>query len=130
MRVAGKKSILVIDDSASIRLFIRGLLEEANYNVCEASDGVEGLDRYRSEDVDLIITDVYMPRKTGLEFVVDLRKENKEIKVIVLSDGGETNFSNDLGIVEALGATCFIKKDLIKEKLLEVVNESFIDNED
>lgn len=122
-----KKNILVIDDSTSIRKIIRSLLEEAEYNVYEACDGKEGIDTYRKNgNIDLVITDVYMPNKTGLEFVVELREENKDINVIVLSDGGEKNFTNEFNICESLGATTFIKKDLITDQLIDLVNRAFI----
>jgi two-component system, chemotaxis family, chemotaxis protein CheY len=121
-----KKNILVIDDSTSIRSFLRFMLEEAKYSVCEASNGEEGIEVYKNlGDIDLIITDIYMPQKSGLELVVELRKEYKDIKVIVLSDGGKNNFSNELGVCEALGATYFMKKDLIKDELIKLVDKIF-----
>lgn len=123
-----KKNILVTDDSQSIRSFIRGLLEEANYNVVEASDGEEGIEVFKnSGNIDLIITDIYMPEKSGLELVVELREENKDLKIIVLSDGGKNNFSNELGVVEALGATHFLKKDLVKDQLIDLVNKVLLE---
>jgi len=123
-----KKNILVTDDSQSIRSFIRGLLEEANYNVVEASDGKEGIEVFKnSGNIDLIITDIYMPEKSGLELVVELREENKDLKIIVLSDGGKNNFSNELGVVEALGATHFLKKDLVKDQLIDLVNKVLLE---
>ena len=104
----GKKNILVIDDSATIRNFIRLMLEEANYKVWEACDGQEGSEAYKKyDDIDLVITDIYMPRKSGLEVVVELTKEYKDIKVIVLSDGGKDHFSNELGVCEALELLTF-----------------------
>jgi len=121
-----KKNILVVDDIASIRTFVRIILEDANYNVYEASNGEEGIEVYKeSGNIDLIITDIYMPKKTGLELVVELRKENKDIKVIILSDGGKNNFSNELGVCEALGATYFIKKDMIIDELIKLVDKIF-----
>lgn len=119
-----EKNILLIDDSASIRMFIRGLLEDENYNVYEAINGEDGLVKFKEiGNIDLVITDIYMPKKSGLEFVVDLREKDKVTKVIVLSDGGQYNFSNELGVVEALGATTFLKKDLIKVELISKVKE-------
>ncbi|AGF56308.1 MULTISPECIES: response regulator [Clostridium] len=119
-----EKNILLIDDSASIRMFIRGLLEDENYNVYEAINGEDGLVKFKElGNIDLVITDIYMPKKSGLEFVVDLREKDKQTKVIVLSDGGQYNFSNELGVVEALGATTFLKKDLIKDELISKVKE-------
>lgn len=122
----GKKNILVVDDSATIRNFIRLILEEANYEVCEAADGEEGIEVYKkSGNIDLIITDIYMPKKSGLELVIELKNEYKNAKIIVLSDGGEKNFANEMGICETLGATYFIKKDLIKDELVKLVNKVF-----
>ena len=121
-----KKNILVTDDSASIRSFIRFILEEANYEVFEACNGEEGIQVYKNAgNIDLIITDIYMPEKSGLELVVELSEVNKDIKIIVLSDGGKNNFSNELGVCEALGATYFIKKDLIKDELIKLVDKVF-----
>lgn len=123
-----KKNILVTDDSASIRSFIRFILEEANYEVFEACNGEEGIQVYENDgNIDLIITDIYMPKKSGLELVVELRKVNKNIKIIVLSDGGQNNFSNELGVCEALGATYFMKKDLIKDELIKLVDKIFLE---
>lgn len=123
-----KKNILLIDDSTSVRKIIRALLEQADYNVYEACDGEDGIQKYKQlGNIDLVVTDVYMPKKSGLEFVVEIREEQEDVKIIVLSDGGEKNFSNELGIVEALGATTFIKKEFIKDKLINLVNEMFIE---
>ena len=124
----GKKNILVTDDSASIRSFIRGLLEEANYDVVEAGDGEEGIEVYKkTSNIDLIITDIYMPNKSGLELAVELKKLKKDLKIIVLTDGGKNNFSNELGVCEALGATYFMKKDLIKGELINLVDKAFLE---
>ncbi|WP_315074047.1 response regulator [uncultured Clostridium sp.] len=121
-----QKNILVVEDSSTVRKFIRLILEKANYNVYETCDGEEGIEIYKKlGNIDLVITDIYMPKKTGLELVVELREENKDIKVIVISDGGENNFSNELGVCEALGATYFIKKDMIIDELIKLVNKIF-----
>lgn len=59
-----EKNILLIDDSASIRMFIRGLLEDENYNVYEAINGEDGLVKFKElGNIDLVITDIYMPKK-------------------------------------------------------------------
>jgi len=121
-----QKNVLVVDDISSIRTFIRLILEAENYNVFEASNGEEGIEVYKkSGNIDLIITDIYMPKKSGLELVVELREEYKDINVIVISDGGKNNFSNELGVCEALGATYFIEKDLIIDELIKLVNKVF-----
>ncbi|HDK7155506.1 TPA: response regulator [Clostridium botulinum] len=121
-----QKNILVIDDSASIRGFVRNILEKANYNVYEACDGEEGIEVYKKcGNIDLVMTDIYMPKKSGLEVVVELQKKYKGTKIIVFSDGGKDNFTNESGVCEALGAAYFIRKDLIRDKLLDLVNIIF-----
>ena len=66
-----------------------------------------------------------MPNKSGLELAVELKKMKKDLKIIVLTDGGKNNFSNELGVCEALGATYFMKKDLIKDELVKLVDKVF-----
>lgn len=119
-----ERNILLIDDSISVRKFIRGLLEEENYKVYEAENGEEGLQEFeRLGNIDLVITDIYMPKKSGLEFVVELRENDQDTKIIVLSDGGQYHFSNELGVVEALGATSFLKKDLVRDELVSKIKD-------
>ncbi|KAJ48893.1 response regulator [Clostridium tetanomorphum DSM 665] len=105
------------------------LLEESNYKVYEASNGEEGIEVFKkNSNIDLIITDIYMPKKTGIEVLIELEKGYKGIKIIVLSDGGKENFNNELGICESLGAMYFMKKDDVKQKLLPLINEVLLEN--
>jgi CheY-like chemotaxis protein len=66
--------ILVIDDNAAIRELLRFLLEEEGYEVIEAADGAEGLQRYQAAPTDLVITDLQMPGMDGLELLMALRR--------------------------------------------------------
>lgn len=119
-----QKNILVVDDNPVTRKFIKLILEKGSYNVIEASDGADAIDIFNKlGDIDLIITDIYMPNKTGMELVVELREENKNINIIIFSDGGENNFSNELGVCEALGATYFMKKEMIMDELIKLVDK-------
>ncbi|ADK14413.1 MULTISPECIES: response regulator [Clostridium] len=123
----GKKNILIIDDSLSVRQFIRKILEKANYKVYEAGDGEEGIKVFKeSGNIDLVITDIYMPKKSGIEVLIELKKEYEDLKIIILSDGGEKDFSDENGICEDLGATYFFKKNWVKDELIELVNRIFI----
>lgn len=115
------ENILIIDDSSSIRSFIRLMLEDANYNVVEAENGAIGIEKFRAGNFDLVITDIYMPVKSGLQVVVTLKKEYPKIDIIVLSDGGKDHFSDYMGVCEALGATYFLSKAQIKSDLLQLI---------
>ena len=66
--------ILVIDDNAAIRELLRLVLEDEGYEVIEAADGAEGLQRYQATPTDLVITDLKMPGMDGLELLMALRR--------------------------------------------------------
>ena len=79
------KKILIVDDSATVRHQLGGVLREAAYEVLEAGGGHEALDHARGNALDLIITDQSMPGMTGLEMVKSLRQSGHETPVIILS---------------------------------------------
>ncbi|GAA0732355.1 response regulator [Clostridium oceanicum] len=121
-----KKNILVVDDSQSVRNYMKMILERAKYRVFVAKDGQEAIDIYRKyKCIDLVVTDIYMPRKTGGDLIMELKKENNNIKIIAFSDGGKYNFSNESGECESIGATYFIKKENINNELVDLVNKIF-----
>ena len=128
MSVDQKKTILLIDDSYSIRAYIRQILEKENYNVVEAENGEIGLKLYREGKFDLILTDIYMPVINGLELVVRIKKEFPDTKVIIISDGGKDHFSDDLEVCESLGASSFLSKSKINEELLPLINKTLLDS--
>jgi CheY-like chemotaxis protein len=80
--------ILVIDDNDEIRELIREILEGAGFEVVEASNGDEGIKIFRSDPTDLVITDMIMPEKEGLETMVELRREFPDVKIIAMSGDG------------------------------------------
>ena len=80
--------ILVVDDDMSIRAFVLEILEEEGYSVEEAVDGKQGLQRYREEPADLVITDILMPEVDGVEFIMCLQEIYPGVKIIAMSGGG------------------------------------------
>ncbi len=74
--------ILVIEDEEDIRGLYKRLLKQAGHEVIEAADGDLGITLYRAEHPDLIITDIIMPGKEGIETIMELRREFKDIKII------------------------------------------------
>jgi CheY-like chemotaxis protein len=88
--------ILIIDDEDQFRSMLRRVLERASYEVVEAQDGNEGIQRCREAPMDLIITDILMPGKEGLETIMDLRREFSQVKIIAISGGGRTGDLNFL----------------------------------
>jgi CheY-like chemotaxis protein len=92
--------ILLIDDDDQFRGMLRQALRPEGYEVVEARDGKEGLIRFRTAAIDLVITDILMPEQEGLQTIRELRAEFPAIKIIAISgDGaqGTLNFSQNRG---------------------------------
>lgn len=79
--------ILVIDDDELIRTTLRRMLQAAGYAVVEAVDGDDGLRRFESEQPDLVLADILMPNKEGLETIRELRRMSQSVAIIAMSGG-------------------------------------------
>lgn len=86
-------SILIIDDEEIIRALLRSVLEGAGYEVTEAANGRIGLELYRQNPRDLVITDILMPELNGLDMLLELTREFLRAKVIAISGAGEEKMS-------------------------------------
>ena len=118
--VLGMARILVIDDEKPIREMLTDILEEEGHEVTCAKDGVEGIAQYREKLHDLIITDVFMPEKSGLETILDLKDEFPQIKIIAMT-GWDTKSDIDvLAMAEEWGADVVLSKPF---KAGEVTNK-------
>lgn len=115
--------ILVIDDEDNVRTLLRNFLESEGYSVCMARDGQQALRLFDQYHADLIITDVFMPEKDGLEVLAGLRRKRADIPVIVISGGGRMYVHDVLHIAKTLGATRVLDKPIELELLLTTVQE-------
>jgi DNA-binding NtrC family response regulator len=112
-------TILIIDDEEGMRALLRTMLETAGYEVSEAANGRQGLERYRSRPADLVITDLAMPELNGLEMILALTREFLNARVIAISGvGGDTN---GLDMAKLLGARRTLHKPFSLPKLLDAV---------
>ena len=93
------KRILIVDDDAELRDMLCATLSEAGYEVATAADGTEASAILRTKRPEIVITDVYMPSKDGLEILLDLRQHFPDIKVIAMS-GGKRKY---LGSIQGVG---------------------------
>jgi len=83
--------ILVIDDDDQILRTLHQVLEMEGHEVVDTSNGKEGIKFFRENGADLIITDIVMPEKEGLETIMELRRDFPDIKVIAISGGGRVD---------------------------------------
>ena len=119
---ADMQSILVIDDDKLMCLALAKILISAGYNVVQAADGEEGLKLYRSQDFDLVITDLIMPDKEGIQIIRELRKENSNIRIIAMSAGGRGGATDYLKWARLMGAKQCLSKPIKREDLLNAVS--------
>lgn len=114
-------NILVIDDDPHLRAMLRRTLEHAGHVVHEAEDGEEGLAMAQAEPPDLVVTDIFMPRKEGLETIMDLRRTNRGVPVIAMSGGGARGAIEHLETADKMGAACTLTKPFSREEVLAAV---------
>jgi len=114
------QSILAVDDSASMRQMVAFTLKGAGYNVIEAADGQEALEKARAQQVDLVLTDQNMPRMDGITLVKQLRSMQafSGTPMLILT----TESSDEMKAKgKAAGATGWLVKPFDPAKLLDVV---------
>ncbi len=115
--------ILVVDDEAPIRGLLRQAFETSGYDVVEASDGSEAVRIFREDKIDLVITDIIMPDKEGLESIIDLKEIDQDVKIIAMSGGGRLEPHSYLQMASKFGAKKVFQKPLSIALLLVAVKE-------
>lgn len=116
--------ILLIDDEKDLRQTLRLFLEHAGHAVVEAENGDEGIALHESEAPDLVITDLIMPGKEGIETILELRRHNATTPIIAISGGGRLELTDFLQAARKLGAAYTLKKPFRREQLLEAVDKA------
>ncbi len=115
--------ILIIDDEAPVRKMLSKLLTTHNYETLEAENGKVGIKLYNEHHPDLIITDLIMPEKEGMECIRELKKINPDIKIIAISGGGVTNSDIYLKVAKKLGAIRTFSKPIRNNDLIKAIEE-------
>lgn len=115
--------ILIVDDDELVRMTCRNVLKKEGYTVLEAGNGNEGLESIKNDTPDLVITDMLMPDKEGLETITEIRELNPEIKIIAISSGGVTKNMGFLELAQKVGADRTLKKPLKPAELLGNIKE-------
>ncbi len=110
--------ILVVDDEESVRHFFRQVLADAGYEVVLAKDGGEALEQARKRHFDLVLMDLVMPEREGIETIDTLRKEQPDLKIVAVSGAFGGKF---LKVAHALGAHATLMKPVPPEQLLALV---------
>jgi len=114
-------TVLVIDDEAPMRKMIRTILESVQHQVIEAPNGITGLRLFREQQPALVITDILMPDKEGIETIREIKQINPKARIIAISGGGRTARTDFLKVAEKFGAMESLKKPFRRNELLACI---------
>ena len=122
--------ILIIDDDIQVRNILKRTFEQEGFEVTDAPDGEKGIKLFHQEQPDVVITDIVMPEKEGLETIMELHRENPKLKIIAISGGGlSINGGNSLFIAGKIGAHRTFIKPFDRKEIVEAVRELLETNE-
>jgi len=120
--------ILIIDDEPDILLMLKKMLERAGYEVDLASNGEMGMQLFIKQAADLVITDIIMPEKEGLETIREMKQLNPDLKIIAISGGGRLSADSYLETAKIFGANRVFQKPFRQAELVAAVNELILGN--
>jgi CheY-like chemotaxis protein len=105
-------SIIIVDDDPTVRLIATELLRDGDHAIVEAGDGDEALKLVCSMHVDLVVLDMLMPNKDGLETITEIRRLRASVRILAISSGGRTGADLLLKTAMAFGADATLAKPL------------------
>ncbi|MFC1766356.1 response regulator transcription factor [Planctomycetota bacterium] len=114
--------ILVAEDDGNIRTIVAGILKCQGHSVHEAADGIQALSLSQKETYDLLVTDIEMPEKDGIELIADLRETKLDLKILAISAGGIRGAGHYLDQAIECGADQTLRKPFSKQQLTSVVD--------
>jgi CheY-like chemotaxis protein len=119
--------ILLIEDEVSIRRPLQIVLERAGHEVLPAANGTEALQLWRDGGGDLVITDIHMPGKDGMETIIELRQVAPRAPILAMSGGDRTGRSDVLHEAILLGAARTISKPFTLQEMLQAVKQLLLE---
>jgi DNA-binding response OmpR family regulator len=117
------KRILVVDDNEDLRSTIQALLRADGFDVAVAGNGQAALELHQSRPADVVITDLFMPDKDGIETIVELKKLSPQLKIVAISGWTSTQGSDYLRVAREIGATVTLQKPFDPQELSRVVRQ-------
>jgi len=117
------RKILLIDDDVAVLRTLEIVLEDRGYEVVTAKDGAEGLRLFQKYHPDLVITDLIMPEKEGIETILEMRRERPDAKIIAISGGGRTHNRCFLDMAARFGAAAVLPKPFMPDELAAKIEE-------
>lgn len=113
------KKILIIDDEPDILVMLKKMMERAGFMVQMAANGEEGLRNFYEDLPDLVITDIIMPEKEGLEIIREMKRKRPGLKIIAISGGGRISAESYLETARHFGANHVFQKPFSQTEIVE-----------
>lgn len=120
-------TVLVVEDDELARTTIRQMLQKAGYEVITAANGNQALAAFAIRPADLVVVDMIMPEKDGVETIIDLRRRHPGVRVLAMSGGGRTRNLDFLNYAGQVGARGILPKPFTRDELLTAVNAALAD---
>jgi DNA-binding NtrC family response regulator len=117
-------TILVIDDEDSVRRSLRRILQLDGHTVLEAEDGRVALALEAEHDIDLVITDMFMPEMDGIEFLINYQERRPDLPIIAISGGGFAESAHVLTDADMIGAFETLSKPLSIDEVRAAVDRA------
>jgi DNA-binding response OmpR family regulator len=114
--------ILVIDDEQLLRSTVVMILTRAGFTVVEASDGQAGIAMFHKNPPDIVLTDIFMPNRDGIEIIKELKHSSPLTKIIAMTGGGKLRMMEIASAAQVLGADYVLDKPFDSESLLTAIN--------
>ena len=112
---------VVIDDDPQVRCLVAMMLKRAGYQVAQAKDGGEGMELCSSLDPEVIVTDIFMPRRDGIDVLREAKALPKQVRVVAISGGSPRLQVDFLSVADKMGADAIIQKPFTPAQLLHAV---------
>lgn len=116
--------LIIIDDDATLREVLVAALKQAGHEVRQAGDGDAGIRLYKERPADLVITDIVMPDKEGLDTIIELRRDHPDARIIAMSGGLAHDPKLYLHMAEKLGARLVLYKPFSLSDLFQAVEST------
>ncbi len=113
--------ILLVDDDDSFRRMLRKTLLKLGYEVVEARNGKEAIEEFEKARVDLVLTDIVMPEKEGLETINTLKRKQADLKIIAMSGGGRGSATDYLKMAKIMGADHILPKPFSNQEMAAIL---------
>ena len=117
-------NILLVDDEPLIIETLSNAITRKGHAVVTATNGVEAMEKFREGQFDLVITDIIMPDKEGIELIMEMNRHTPGVKIVAISGGGRTGNVEFLKMAKKLGAIAAIKKPIRLSEFDSVLSQS------